>query len=481
MNRRRFIKVAGATGATALAGCGSDGGGGGGDGGDGGDGGVTTTTRAGEVTVQMAMPQPVAQSADATREALHDAGLSEDITVEFLATSEISGDVRSQYQQWINAGRDKPDVFRMDNGWTIPFIARDQLVDLTNHLSEDALSLIDEQYFDAMISTARGEDGGLYGVPWQVGFPTVQYRKDLVEEAGFDPEGESWSTEPISWERFGEVIGQTHEQSDVEYGFAWQGNDYVGLSCCTFNEFMSSWGGAYFGGRDTLLGPVGDRPVTVTEEPVREALRMARTFVQGADDEYALDGYDKISPDAVLQWTEGPSNTAFMDGNAVALRYWPSAIPTGIETFGEDLGVMPIPYGVPESESEYDGLGGTCSALGGWHLTVNPNSQNVGAAAEVVEATMQRSFREFEFAELNFLTADRRLFDPDVAPDSWAPHIDTLRIAGDNAVPRPATVVWPDQSPLVSGEINAALAAQKAPEQALSDLESSLEEVESSV
>ncbi|MFC7196516.1 extracellular solute-binding protein [Halosimplex aquaticum] len=164
------------------------------------------------------------------------------MTVEFLSTSEISGDVQSQYRSWLNAGRATPDIFRMDSGWTIPFIVRDQLVDLTDHLSDDALSMINEYYFEAPLESARapanavgtqaqtdtgtgrggGPRGELYGVPWQVGFPTIQYRKDLVTEAGFDPDGNNWATEPMTWQRFSEVISQTHQNADVEYGFNWQ-------------------------------------------------------------------------------------------------------------------------------------------------------------------------------------------------------------------------------------------------------------------
>ncbi|QLH84591.1 extracellular solute-binding protein [Halosimplex pelagicum] len=508
-SRRRFVKAVGVAGAVGLAGC-QDGAGPGagngtdGTGGDGGDGG-------GGGTVEMAMPSNVTDRAEDTRQALYDAGLSEDIDVSFLSTSEISGDVQAQYRSWLNAGRETPDVFRMDSGWTIPFIVRDQLVNLSERLSQEAQSMLDEHYFEAPLESARapaqavggsggdtdtgtgmggGPRGELYGVPWQVGFPTIQYRSDLVTDAGFDPEGNNWGTEPMTWQRFSEVISETHGNADVEYGFNWQGTDYVGLSCCTFNEFMSTWGGAYFGGRDTLFGPVGERPVTVNEEPVHQALRMVRTLIHGSDDEQALDGYQQISPNAVLEWTEGPSLSPFTNGNAVALRYWPSGIFEAATAFEEsdnlspdDLGTMPIPYAVPEAESEYEGIGGTASALGGWHLTVNPNSQNVDAAVQVIEATMQQSFRTFQFSELGYLTGDRRLFDPENVGDvdPWGPHLETLRVAGENAIPRPVTVVWPDQSSQIASRVNAVIAQQQAPEDAMSALAGSLEEIEQSV
>ncbi|WP_164471632.1 extracellular solute-binding protein [Halosimplex salinum] len=494
-SRRRFVKAVGVAGAVGLAGCpgesgdGTDGDGNGGDGdGDGGGGGGGGGDGEG-ATVELAMPSNVTDRADDTRDALYDAGLSQDIEIEFLSTSEISGDVRNQYQSWINAGRETPDVFRMDSGWTIPFIVRDQLVNLNDYLSDEATSMMEENYFEAPLSTATGPDDGLYGVPWQVGFPTIQYRRDLVEDAGFDPEGENWATEPMTWQEFSEMVAETHSQADVEYGFNWQGSDYEGLSCCTFNEFMTSWGGAYFGSRENLFGPVGDRPITVEEEPVLQALRMIRTIIHGSDDEYALDGYQQVSPNAVLEWTEGPSATPFYDGDAVALRYWPSGIFEAAAAFEEsddlsteDLGAMPIPYAVSEDEAEYEGMGGTASALGGWHLTVNPNSSNIEAAVQVIEATMQESFRAFQFSELGYLTGDRRLFDEENVGDvdPWGPYLDTLRVAGENAIPRPVSVVWPDESSLISGAVSNVITQQQSPEEGMASLASDLEDVENS-
>ncbi|ESP88718.1 sugar ABC transporter substrate-binding protein [Candidatus Halobonum tyrrellensis G22] len=421
---------------------------------------------------------------DAFRQALRDGGLSEDVEISFLATSGISGDVQSQYRQWLQAGRGQPDIMRMDSGWTIPFIQRGQIANLTEALPDETVTSINENYFAATVDAVSDADGNLYGVPYQIGLPTVQYRKDLVEQAGFNPSEENWATEPMSWEKFSNVISQTHQQvDDVDYGYSWQASNYVGLSCCTFNELMSTWGGAYFGGRDTLFGPVGERPVTVDGEQVIQALRMARTFIRGQDDEYALDGYQSISPTDVLQWTEGPSQSQFLDGNSVSLRYWPSALPPAHEEFGDDLGVMPIPYGIPESEAEYEGLGGTISALGGWNMVLNPNTENRSAALQVLQAIDSEPFRQFQLEELDLLPPDTAALGEDRIGDIpvWGEYAETLQIAGENAMPRPVTVVWPDESPAIAERVSAVLAGQEAPDAAMSELKSTLETIESSV
>lgn len=474
VSRRRFVQTVGATGTVAgIAGCAAS---------------TDEDTKAkkqsdndGKTIVTVAGSDATRQNTDAINEVLHEAGLPEDIEIDHNNVAGNTDDVQSQYRQWLSAGRPNPDIFRMDSGWTIPFIVRGQLVNLSDRLSKQTVNRINNDFFDSMIATASDDDGNLFGVPQQIGLPTMQYRKDLVEEAGFDTEG--WDTEPMSWKRFSEVVSETKDNSGLEYGFAWQGNDYEGLSCCTFNELMTSWGGAYFGGPDNLFGPVGDRPVTVDEEPVLNAIRMGRTFIRGQDDEHALDGYKQISPDATLQWTEGPSKSAFMEGNAVALRYWPSGLYEAVDEFGDDAGVMPIPYGVEESESKYDGIGGTASALGGWHYTLNPNSEKADAAVQVLEAFASTEFQTFQFTELGYLTPDASALQTEEAQnvDIWGDHLDTLRVAGENSIPRPVTVVWPDESPAISGEVSAALAGQKSPEDAMSALKEQLTQIENSV
>lgn len=487
VSRRRFVRLTGATGTAGIvAGCstqdpnagtaetGSDGGGAGTS--------VGGTGDSGGGTVEVATAS-IEGHREGYRQALHEGGLSDDVEVEFLATSNISGDVQSQYRQWLRADRPKPDIMRMDSGWTIPFIQRGQLENLSNALPEGVVESINNDYFAASVDAVSGPDGNIFGVPYQIGLPTIQYRKDLVEQAGFNPTEENWATEPMSWKRFSQVISQSQEQAGVDYGYAWQASNYVGLSCCTFNELMSSWGGAYFGGLDTLFGPVGERPVTVDGEQVIKALRMGRTLIRGQEDEYAMSGYESISPTDVLQWTEGPSKSQFNDGNAVSLRYWPTAISQAAEVFGDDLGVMPIPYGVEPSASEYEGLGGSAAALGGWNMVLNPNTQNRSAALQVLEAMTSDSFRQYQLTELDLLPPDTAALSEEQIGDVpvWGEYANTLKLAGENAVPRPVTAVWPDESPAIAERVNAVLAGQQAPEAAMSELKGTLEQIENSV
>jgi ABC-type glycerol-3-phosphate transport system substrate-binding protein len=438
-----------------------------------------------EITLQWAASEEEAGEQQAINDALHEVGVSENITVEFLTGGDVTEDRRNQYQQWLSAGRSRPDLLRMDNGWTIPFIAREQILNLSEQLPDDVVQRVEEDYFDMALQTAKGAEGGIYAVPLWVGLPTMLYRKDLVEEAGYDPEGENWATEPLTWEKFSSITADVRDNAGVEHGYTFQADVYEGLACCNFNEFMTTWGGAYFGGAENLFGPIGDRPVTVDEQPVVDSIRMVRTFIHGQDDEEALEGYQQIAPEAVLNWTEPTSNRPFANGEAIMHRNWPYFVGQhGAEDdFGQDLGVMPIPYAATEEEAEYPGTGGTAAALGGWHVAVNPNTERMDATMEVVEAATTDEFNLRIFEILGQIPPKSHLLESDRAREVpvVGRYLDTYRVAGENAIPRPVTVVWPDQSTQISQRVNAAYQGNVAPDQAMTQLAATLEEIEESV
>nr|WP_323849370.1 extracellular solute-binding protein [Haloferax marinum] len=491
------MKAAGASGVAAgLAGCISTGGGDSDDGGNGGteteadtDTPIDTEETTEDITIQMAVDTRFGDAEAEIQQALYDAGLPENISIEAIAGSQVTDNRQAQYQQWLNGGREEPVLLMMDSGWTVPFIARDQLQNLSQSLPQDMIDNIENNYFGASVSTAKGADGDLYGQPFFPDFPTMQYRKDLLRNAGYtDEDFDTWATESMSWEEFSKITKEAMEaNSDIEYGYTFQADVYEGLSCCDFNEFMTSWGGAYFGGRENLFGPIGDRPVTVDEEPVLNAIRMVRTMIHGEDDEHALDGITgDIAPEAVLQWTEETSRKPFTDGNAIMHRNWPYSININgaDDVFGEDLGVMPIPYGVTPEEAQYEGTGGPVAALGGWHFTMNPNApdEQKQAAVQVLRAMQDEQFMLDVFEIVGWIPPKPDLLGSDRAREVpvIGRYMDQLRVAGENAIPRPVTVVWPQQSGKISQEVNNAMARDKSPEEAMSDLKTQLEQIEQS-
>jgi len=488
-SRRQYLQTAIASGAgIGLAGC--AGGGGGGDSGSESSGGSTSgSTSESETTIQFASDDTFKGQQSRINELLHENGVSDNVTVEILGGSFVSSGRKNKYGNILSASQQQPTMFMMDNGWTIPFIARGQIANLSNELDDSLVSTIRETYIDTMVATAT-QNGDLYGVPLFADFPVIQYRKDKVLEAGYsESELETWSTESMSWQKFSNVVADTMESNPEMRGYNFQGAAYIGLSCCNFVEIMSAWGGSYFGDFENLFGPIGDRPVTVNEEPVVQAINMIRHFIHDENPNGQWDDFaGGISPEAVVQYKEESSRKPFTNGEVLFHRNWPYAININADSEDglgqEKLGTMPIPYGVTPEESKYGPeIGGIPAALGGWHVTLNPNApdEKKAAAKEVMEALTKKP--------VQIGLADAGGWLPPVADtlrsdelkentSTVSPHLDSLAVAAENAVPRPVTVVWPQQAQQVNSEVNAAFKQEKSAREAMDSLHNSLTTLE---
>ncbi|WP_049970170.1 extracellular solute-binding protein [Haladaptatus cibarius] len=470
VSRRKFVKAVGASGAAAgLAGCTGRG------------------SSSNPNVIQWAADDDVRTNKDAIETALHEAGLDENIRLEVLAGNEQTGARQSQYQRWLSANLEEPDLLLVDSGWAIPFIARRQLLNLSDNLASEALNKVNNDYFQGSVTTGKSNDGDLYAIPLFSDFGTIQYRKDLVRQSGFNPDQENWATEGISWKKFSQVTKKVlQDNQNIDYGFTFQASAYEGLSCCDFNEFMTSWGGTYFGSVDNLLGPVGNRPVTLDSQHVIDSIKMIRTFIHGNNAPNTLNDFEGgIAPRAVLSWIEETSRAPFSNGNAVMHRNWPYSIningaPKSEGGFGENLGVMPIPYGVEAGQINKQGLGGVASALGGWNVAINPNTRKKDKALQVLEAMTSESFKLKLFEIIGWIPPEPDLLETQRARDVpiMGRYVDTLKVAGQNALPRPVSVVWPQESGKIAQSVFASYAGDQSPQQAMSTLNRQITEIE---
>jgi len=196
-----------------------------------------------------------------------------------------------------------------------------------------------------------------------------------------------------------------------------------------------------------------------------------------------------FTPTDILGWIEEDARAPFANGEAVFHRNWPYSLaltgrdPSETEdpALGEDLGAMPIPYAVPESEAAQPGTGGTTAALGGWHMTVNPNSQDQDAVVEVIRAAMQPDFQLTLLSIQGWLPPRPELFSSQEAQnvDVVGRYMDTLEVAGNNTMPRPVTAVWSDQSSDIAEQANRAVGQDTSSADAMATLEAALEDTES--
>ncbi|MBV0925940.1 extracellular solute-binding protein [Halomicroarcula limicola] len=430
------------------------------------------------------------QAVEQFEPALHEAGLSEDISIEL--STKTPGTLEEQYRQWLNAGRGSPDILTMDVGWSIPFIRRGQLLNLSKALSDEHIQTLENEFNAESVDSSRGRNGDVFGVPLIMDVRGMWYRRDLAKEAGYDPDGENWGTEPKSWKEFSQIAAAVQKQQGTRYGLTMPFELSQTVTCCTFNSIMSQWGGAYFGGQDYLFGPVGDRPITIDEEQVLDSLRMLRTFMWGHDDQHSLDDdsfVGGIVPSDVLGWRYTKDLDAFLNGNSFAYTVGNPAfakLASSESNFGdavsEKLGLMPKPYGIRETDSEYQNIGGTMSPLAGYNLSVNPNSNKQDAALEVLRTVMTDDFLVKWFKLSGFLPPKPKLLQTKGVADHplFGQYMDTFSVMADNVIPRPVTPIYFQESKVISQEVHNVVSQSKAPETGMTDAKKQLAQIEES-
>ncbi|HEY5807414.1 MAG TPA: sugar ABC transporter substrate-binding protein [Povalibacter sp.] len=88
------------------------------------------------------------------------------------------------------AGETLPDVCQLGNTWVPEFAALQALHPLdARQRTSSVLDATD--YFQGFLDSNR-VDGVLYGVPWYVDTRLLYYRRDLLQQAGFDAPPETW-------------------------------------------------------------------------------------------------------------------------------------------------------------------------------------------------------------------------------------------------------------------------------------------------
>jgi ABC-type glycerol-3-phosphate transport system substrate-binding protein len=452
VSRRQYLAATGAVGAAGLAGCS-----GGGDGG-GGSGGNTVTVFSGSAYVDSGIV-----------EKLHEAGVPDDINIEMTVPPQDSGSKQQQLRTAINAEESDPDLVLTDNGWTLPFIMRGDLVNLEEEMDDEFIARVREEGVQSMIDTGtHPETGDLYSVPVFPDYPVITYRKDLLREAGYsDSDFETWQTDPPTWAEFTQIVSEA--MGDTKYGHVWQGNNYIGLACCTFNEFLTSMGGAFFGGPDNLFGPVGDRPVTIDTEESIDGIEAAMDIIHGTG--AAPMDIQGVSPQEVAGWIEPDTKSTFEAGDAVTQRNWTYSIGGAVTAFEDsdmELGVMPLPAGP----------NGSWHAQGGWIMSMNPYTDNKEAAKEVIKAWWEDSVLQHQFDAANYMPPKPELFSYVEESDTYGPYFEALQYSAENLIPRPTTSVWPNQRTVIASEVNAALRQEKSPEEAASAMQERIAAIE---
>ena len=363
-------------------------------------------------------------------------------SVDVVSTPNSSTERLSLYQQILSANSRDIDVFQIDVIW--PGLLANHLLDLREVLGDEA----GEGHFPTIIEN-NTVDGRLVAMPWFTDAGVLYYRKDLLEQYGFEA--------PETWQQLTEIAREIQDAeraagNERMHGFVFQGRAYEGLSVNAL-EWVASHGGGGLVERD------GE--ISINNEQAAAALELAASWV------------GEIAPSGVLNYTEEEARGVFQGGNAVFMRNWPYAWSLaqsdGSEVRGK-VGVTQLPAGAD---------GTSAAGLGGWNLAVSRYSENPELAVDLVAFLAgfeEQKRRAIEGAYNPTLAA---LYEDEAVLEA-VPFFGELYDTFVNAVARPSAVTGDAYGRVSNAFFSAThdvLSGSRSGEQAVADLERDLSRV----
>lgn len=318
------------------------------------------------------------------------------------------------------------DVIALDVIWVSEFTRAGWVLPL-----DELLTPADRRDFFEGTLEAVSYGGTVHAIPWFVGAGVLFYRKDLLDDHGFQP--------PETWAQLARIARAITTDQERLYGFVWQGKQYEGLVCNALEYIWSNGGSVFDDGKATI-----DRPENL------EALKFMHSLLQEHE----------VSPDFVLTLTEEPARRTFQSGRAVFMRNWPYAwrlLQSEGSAVRDKVGVTVLP-----SFEGHEPRG----TLGGWHLGVNRFSQHPEAAKTFVRFMTSVEAQKHLAMRAEYHPARRSLYrDSDLLEHD--PFLAQLAPIFDAARPRPVTPFYTMISQVLQLEISAVLAGVRDPADAM--------------
>ncbi|MCY0094208.1 ABC transporter substrate-binding protein [Hoeflea ulvae] len=358
-----------------------------------------------------------------------------DTSVEWLKVSDVPGDSRKLYVTGLTAKSPTPDVFAIDVIWAGEFAQRGWLEPLNDYLGEETIAA----YNPSFLSAATVEDK-VFAAPLYVDGTHLFYRSDLLEKYGI--------AVPKTWE---EVISASKIVMEGEgnpqlYGFVSMWAKIEGLFM-NWLSFINGNGASFFD---------ADGNVAVNSP---EAIAATQTMVDMLYE-------DRIVPDSILTMRPDDARTLFQQGRAVFLMvqdfvHAPLSAEDSPVAGKFDFTRNPYFEGHEDAHS---------TAMGGWLLAVNANSEHKEEAAKLVEY-----FTSYAAQLAAAIDENRAPGRTDVYAAPEMTEAALIQKFGEDyavGVVRPSAItgsLYPRVSEVMQTEVTNALHRQKTVEEALND------------
>jgi len=350
-----------------------------------------------------------------------------------LELPEAADAQRSQFVTNLQAKSDRYDVLAIDVIWTGEFAKSGWLLEL-----DQSQFPLDKELKPA-VDTAMFE-GKLWAAPFRTNGGLLFYRKDILDKAGKQP--------PKTFDEL-KALCPLAQQNNMDC-YAGQFAKYEGLTV-NFAEAVQAAGGEI-----------------MTDNGTKAAL--GAPAVQGLS--FLADGFKQgYIPKPAITYKEEEGRRAFMSGKLMFLRNWPYVYGLASKSDPANkvkgkFGVVPLPG--------FTGPGS--SSLGGLNFAVSAFSKKQKSAVDFLK------FASTEDAMKNMSTLSAEppawtaLYDdPDLVKKF--PYLPVLKEGLLAAKPRPITPYYQEVTSAIEDDAYAALQGQKAPDQAINDMTTKLNEI----
>ncbi len=205
---------------------------------------------------------------------------------------------------------DAPDVITMSPAWITQFSAAGWLEDLDPWLEESGL---EETLLPISMVQGRMYQNTGYMIGALIDTYVMYYNTDHFEAAGIE-------AFPATIDEFSEVVNQLTDADNNQYGYYLFGNHQVGF------QPWSMW--------MLVSGGIGPGNTLYTEDG--QCIFRTDAHIEGMDKFLALYRDDGASPPASATAGSNDGLNAFAAGNVSVINTFLGALPTVVDTLGED-------------------------------------------------------------------------------------------------------------------------------------------------
>jgi len=292
------------------------------------------------------------------------------------------------------ASGEGPDVLQLGTTWVAEFAEAGAFLDLTEYADEYPM-INNDDFFEGALATTSFDDK-IYGVPWYVDTRVLFYRTDILAEHGYDEA-------PQNWDELHDISRTLADRGDGMYGFDIDQNDQL---VPTIFAWQNGW--------------------EFDEELAEDNF---------ADPKYkeAIEFYHSFFAEDLVQATEGvPIEQGFEEGTKPMFTSGPWMVNILNDSVPEIDGLWDVAM-LPGNEKD-------ASAIGGSHLSVFSESENVDEALEFISYMSEPETQVEWFKQTNTLPARQSAWDDEELAED-----DKLSVFGDQleeAVAPPVLRQW---------------------------------------